>query len=109
MRPSSVGRERSPVPMAELMHKGSWASGRHREGGKNVSSRRNSVCKGPEPLQDVAGETLKGLQAEKCQLVGQGDTGVGRGCEMCGCDIGMRGGCDTDVLVTQVCHFCFSP
>ena len=95
--------------MAELMHKGSWASGRHREGGKNVSSRRNSVCKGPEPLQDVVGETLKGLQAEKCQLVGQGDTGVGRGCEMCGCDIGMRGGCDTDVLVTQVCHFCFSP
>lgn len=48
-------------------------------------------------LQDVAGETLKSLQAEKCRLVGQGDTGVGRGCEMCGCDIGVGGACDTDV------------
>ena len=48
-------------------------------------------------LQDVAGETLKSLQAEKCPLVGQGDTGVGHGCEMCGCDIGVGGGCDTDV------------
>lgn len=66
VHPSSVGWERPPVPMAELMHKGSWASGRWREGGKNVSSRRNSVCEDPEPAQDVAGEALKGLQAEKC-------------------------------------------
>lgn len=72
-------------------------AGGGREGGKNVSSKRNSMCKGPEPPQDVAGETLKSLQAEKCPLVGQGDTGVGRGCEMCGCDIGVGGGCDTDV------------
>lgn len=51
--------------MVELMHKGSWASGRQREGGKNVSSRRNNLCEDTEPAQDVAGEALKGLQAEK--------------------------------------------
>ena len=71
MRPSSVGRERSPVPMAELMHKGSWASGRHREGGKNVSSRRNSISKG-----SLVGKL--GLWEESVGLEGRRPEGGGK-------------------------------
>lgn len=50
---------------------------RRAEGGKSVSSKRNSMCEGPEPAQGVAAEERKGVYRQRSAgWWASGDTGV---------------------------------